>query len=264
MKVGGGNPRTGKLEGIHWHMLAANKVEYVATDEKRQTIPWVRVTSPDGTQKVYKSAGSEIPDINDPATEIRSFDCMDCHNRPSHKFLAPATALNLALSTRNVSPTLPYIRQVGLDLLNASYENREQAQAALDTGLMAYYVANYPELAVSHAAEISKSTKALKTIYAENFFPEMKTDYRARENNLSHFVNDGCFRCHSGNMESDDGSKISSACSTCHLIVAQGPSEDLSQLTSSITGLDFQHPEDIGDAWKEAKCTDCHTPDSGY
>ena len=264
VKVGGGNPRTGKLEGIHWHMLAANKVEYVATDEKRQTIPWVRVTSPDGTQKVYKSAGSEIPDINDPATEIRSFDCMDCHNRPSHKFLAPATALNLALSTRNVSPTLPYIRQVGLDLLNASYENREQAQAALDTGLMAYYVANYPELAVSQAAEISKSTKALKTIYAENFFPEMKTDYRARENNLSHFVNDGCFRCHSGNMESDDGSKISSACSTCHLIVAQGPSEDLSQLTSSITGLDFQHPEDIGDAWKEAKCTDCHTPDSGY
>jgi hypothetical protein len=24
-------------------------------------------------------------------------------------------------------------------------------------------------------------------------------------------------------------------------------------------GLEFQHPEDIGEAWKEIKCSDCHT-----
>jgi hypothetical protein len=245
-------------------MLAANKVEYVATDDKRQTIPWVRVTAPDGTQKIYSSNGAEMPDTTHPETEVRAFDCMDCHNRPSHKFLAPATALNLALSTRLISPSLPYIRQVGLDLLNAAYENRDQAQATIDTGLMSYYQVNYPEVAAGHAAEIAKSTQTLKTIYAENFFPEMKTDYRARENNLSHFVNDGCFRCHAGNMVSAEGDTISSACSTCHLIVAQGPSEDLSQLESSITGMEFQHPEDIGDAWKETKCTDCHTSESGY
>jgi hypothetical protein len=264
VKVGGGNPRTGKLEGIHWHMLGSNKVEYVASDFKRQTIPWVRVTAPDGAQKVYMTPGAEMPDTTNPETEIRKFDCMDCHNRPSHKFLAPATALNLALSTRMMSPTLPYVRQVGLDLLNASYENRKQAQAAIDTGLLTYYQTNYPDIAASHTADIAKSTQTLKTIYAENFFPEMKTDYRARETNLSHFVNDGCFRCHAGNMVSAEGDTISSACNTCHLIVAQGPSEDLSQLASSITGMDFQHPEDVGDAWKEAKCTDCHTPESGY
>lgn len=264
VKVGGGNPRTGKLEGIHWHMLSANRVEYAATDYKRQTIPWVRVTAKDGSQKVYRQIGAEMPDTTNPEIEIRSFDCMDCHNRPSHKFAAPATSLNLALSTRMISPTLPYIRQVGLDLLNTIYENREQAQAAIDTGLLAYYRTNYPEVATSQNAEITKATQTLKAIYAENFFPEMKTDYRARETNLSHFVNDGCFRCHSGNMVSEQGDTISSACTTCHLIVAQGPSEDLAALTSNITGLEFQHPEDVGDAWKEAKCTECHTPESGY
>ncbi len=264
VKVGGGNPRTGKLEGIHWHMLADNKVEYVASDYKRQIIPWVRVTKQDGSTKVYRQQGVEMPDTTVVENEVRAFDCMDCHNRPSHKFQPPATSLNLAMSTRMISPTLPYIRQVGLDLLNASYENREQAQAAIDTGLFAYYHANYPTLVDSLRSEITKATKSLKTIYSENFFPEMKTDYRARETHLSHFVNDGCFRCHNNSMVADDGTSISSDCRTCHLIVAQGPSENVAELASNIVGMDFQHPEDIGDAWKEAKCTECHTPESGY
>jgi ferredoxin len=57
---------------------------------------------------------------------------------------------------------------------------------------------------------------------------------------------------------------LSRDCSTCHLIVAQGPSENLAELSSSITGLEFVHPEEIDDAWKEMLCTDCHTPDQGY
>ena len=39
MNIGGGNPRTGALEGIHWHMAVQNKIEYIATDEKRLDIP---------------------------------------------------------------------------------------------------------------------------------------------------------------------------------------------------------------------------------
>ena len=91
----------------------------------------------------------------------------------------------------------------------------------------------------------------------------MKTDYRARENNLSHFVNDGCFRCHDGVKENEEGETLSSECTSCHLIVAQGPSEKLSEVASDISGLEFQHPEDIDEAWKEMKCTECHTPESG-
>jgi hypothetical protein len=264
IKVGGGNPRTGKLEGIHWHMIASNKVEYIATDPKRQTIPWVRLTKPTGEVQIFKDPDAQIPDPNDPKTEIRRFDCMDCHNRPSHKFLAPATALNLALSSRNISPALPSIRQVGLDLLNANYDKLDQALSAIATKLPAYYAETYPDVAASKSAEINQAVQTIQSIYRENFFPEMKTDYRARENNLSHFVNDGCFRCHDRKKVNEKGEMIRADCNTCHLIVAQGPSEDVSTLTSSIAGLDFQHPEDVGDAWKESKCTECHTPESGY
>jgi hypothetical protein len=264
VKIGGGNPRTGKLEGIHWHMLAANKVEYIATDPKRQVVPWVRVTREDGSTSVYTDPDVPAPDPNDPRVEVRKFDCMDCHNRPSHRFLAPAMALNLALSTRNISPDLPSVRQVGLDLLNAKYETREEAGEKITKGLLAYYQENAPQIASSRSAEIDQATKTLLTIYRDNFFPEMKTDYRARENNLSHFVNDGCFRCHDRKKKNEKGETIQADCKTCHLIVAQGPSENVGVLSQSITGLDFQHPEDIADAWKESKCTDCHTPDSGY
>ena len=28
--------------------------------------------------------------------------------------------------------------------------------------------------------------------------------------------------------------------------------------------LEFEHPEDIDEMWKEMKCTECHDPESGY
>lgn len=265
VKVGGGNPRTGKLEGIHWHMLSDNKVEYIATDDKRQDIPWIRVTHQDGQVSIYKDPEAKEPDLNDPKTEIRKFDCMDCHNRPSHRFMPPATSLNLALSTRNISPNLPFIRQEGLDLLNAKYDTRGQAQQAIALGLPDYYAKNYPAVAQQNAAEITQAVATLQRIYSENFFPEMKTDYRARENNLSHFVNDGCFRCHDKKKVNEKGEQIPSGCTTCHFIVAQGPSENLAQLSSNIGGLVFQHPEaEYQEASQESKCTECHNSDSGY
>ena len=101
-------------------------------------------------------------------------------------------------------------------------------------------------------------------IYGQNFFPDMRTDYRVRENHLSHFVNDGCFRCHDGVKENVRGETISNKCNTCHLIVAQGPSDNVEDLVNNIAGLEFQHPEDIDKAWEEMMCTECHTPESGY
>jgi hypothetical protein len=267
VKIGGGNPRTGRLEGIHWHMIGSNIVEYITTDWKRKNIPWVRLINEAGDTIIYtdpEAAPEDIPDPEDPNVEIRRFDCMDCHNRPSHLFMPPAKALNLALSTGQLPSELPYIRQVGLDLLNMEYENRDSALASIVSGLVSYYQEEYPDIAEEKRPEMEEAAKVLKRIYSENFFPEMKTDYRARENNLSHFVNDGCFRCHDNNKTDTFGNKISSDCNTCHLIIAQGPSENLAELESSIGGLEFRHPEDIDQMWMEMKCTECHDPESGY
>src|SRR5205085_1151191 len=46
--VGGGSPDAGPVTGIHWHMNLANEIEYMATDEQRQDIAWVRVRDRQG------------------------------------------------------------------------------------------------------------------------------------------------------------------------------------------------------------------------
>ncbi len=265
MNIGGGNPRTGRLEGIHWHMLSEQKVEYIATDEQRQDIAWVRVTDASGQDvAVFSDPNVDIPDPEAETTEVRTFDCMDCHNRPSHDFLPPATAMNLELSKGTISTDLPFIRKVGLDLLNAPYETSAEAKAAITSGLRNFYLTQYNSKYEVLRADIDQTEKVLHDIYEANFFPEMKTDYRARENDLSHFVSQGCFRCHFSDLETETGRKISSSCTSCHTIVAQGPADNVADLPSDIGGLEFEHPVEIGDVWKTVRCTQCHSPASGY
>ncbi|MCB2222993.1 MAG: NapC/NirT family cytochrome c [Actinobacteria bacterium] len=263
VNVGGGNPRTGHLEGIHWHMVTANTIEYVAADVQRQEIPWVRATDLDGNVTVYDDPESDIgPDSE--GYEVRTFDCIDCHNRPSHKFQPPATAINLEISRGTIDADLPYIRKVGLDLLNARYETTDEALAAIPGGLSEFYAAEYPDDIEALRAQIDEAAATLQDIYAGNFFPEMETDYRVRVNNLSHFTNDGCFRCHNDDLVSPEGTTIANACDTCHSIVAQGPSDDVTSLETDLNGLEFEHPVDIAGVWDRIRCTQCHNPAQGY
>lgn len=265
VNVGGGNPRTGELEGIHWHMLSAVDVEYIAADDRRQEIPWVRVTdTTTGDVTVYADPDADIPDPADPDTEVRLFDCMDCHNRPSHSFQPPATAMNLEITRGAISRDLPFIRSIGLGLLNADYETQEQGINSIAVGVAGFYADQYPERAAELADKIDEATAALQRVYENNFFPELKTDYRARTNNLSHFVNDGCFRCHNNDLQTETGLTISADCESCHAIVAQGPTDDLTALEDDLAGLEFEHPANIGGVWKTVKCTQCHNPASGY
>lgn len=267
VKIGGGNPRTGKLEGIHWHMLEGNTIDYIATDKKRQQIPWVRVTRGNGDVAIYTqeiAGGGKIPDPEDPNVEVRRLDCMDCHNRPTHQFLPPAKAVNLAMSQGRISPELPYVRKKGVELLMAEYDNREQAAERIPVALTAYYQKHYPEVAEKKAGDIDRAGRTLVALYRDNFFPEMKTDYRTDFNNLGHFTNLGCFRCHNGNMVNDKGVRLEKNCTNCHLIVTQGPSANLDDLQRDIRGLPFEHPVPIGGAWKQLLCTTCHTHASGY
>jgi hypothetical protein len=267
VKIGGGNPRTGKLEGIHWHMLEANTVQYIAVDEERQQIPWVRLTRADGEAITYTQdvAGNDaIPNPDDPGVEVRQFDCMDCHNRPTHQFLPPAKAVNLAMSQARIATELPFIRKKGVELLMADYDSNGTAEESIPAALTAYYQENYPEIADNKAEAIDKAASTLVTLYRDNFFPEMKTDYRTRTNNLSHFTNLGCFRCHNGKMVNNKGARLEKNCTNCHLIVAQGSSANLDDLQRDIRGLPFNHPAQIGGAWKQLDCITCHTHKSGY
>lgn len=267
VNVGGGGgpePQDEVIGGIHWHMFTENRIEYVTADRERQDVIWVRFTRPDGDAVVYAEPGAPPLDLEEDDVEIRRFDCMDCHNRPSHVFEAPAAALDFEMSRGAVSSAIPSIKRVGLDVLNATYDDKDEALAAIPRALTDYYRANYPDDFERLRSDLDAAAVVISAIYDRNFFPEYNTDYRVRVDNASHFTNDGCFRCHGSSLETAEGTPMSRDCTTCHVIVAQGASEDADDLESDLGGLEFQHPVDIGDIWRSVSCTQCHSPTAGY
>jgi len=73
-------------------MNLSNKVEYAAADGRRQVIPWVRVTTPQGVMTEYRDT-KFTNDVS--GLPVRTMDCMDCHNRPAHQFRSPNDAVDL-------------------------------------------------------------------------------------------------------------------------------------------------------------------------
>src|ERR1044072_5590161 len=53
INVGGGDPTSGPVAGIHWHMNLANEITFIAIDEQRQVIPWIRVKDRNGDVTEY-------------------------------------------------------------------------------------------------------------------------------------------------------------------------------------------------------------------
>lgn len=262
VNVGGGT-ENGVREGIHWHMFAENKMEYIATDEDRQDIAWVRLTTRGGTTEVY-ALPEGAPDPEDEEIEVRTFDCLDCHNRPAHTFESPGEVMDVEMSRGVINPDLPFIKRVGLELLGARYQTKQEGMDAIRNGVLAFYESTYPNRVATLRSDIEAATEALVRIYETNFFPEMNTDYRVRYDNSGHWVSDGCFRCHGSALETVGGDRIGAACDTCHVVVGQGPSDDPAELATNLGGLDFRHPVDIGGLWERVPCTQCHSPFSGY
>jgi hypothetical protein len=85
----------------------------------------------------------------------------------------------------------------------------------------------------------------------------MKVKWSDYFSNIGHFTSRGCMRCHDGKHTDTTGTVISNNCHSCHIILAQGPRR-LSGIINTASGLQFVHPIDIGQAWKEGNCYDCH------
>jgi hypothetical protein len=251
MKVGGGDSSNGPTGGIHWHMNISNKVEYIAADEARENIPWIRVTSSTGKVTIFQSKDKPLKPEQIAAQTPRRMDCIDCHNRPSHIYNPPMRAVNVAMSTNRISPALPSIKANAVTVLIAEYKTTDDALSKIKDGLMKDYK-DYPDQKL-----VAQAIAETQKLYSQNFFPEMKADWRAYPNHIGHMTFLGCFRCHDGQHVDEKGTPISKDCSSCHTIIAQGKGEELKTLSAG--GLEFEHPEDIGDSWKEMNCTECHT-----
>lgn len=244
LKVGGGDPAQGPVGGIHSHINVGNKIEYVATDDRRQVIPWVRRTDLQGVVTEYSVPGFKL----DPYRHvIRRMDCIDCHNRPSHIFRSPAESVDMSLSLGKLDPAMPRIKKNAIELLTAPYATAKEAQEKIAATLTTQYPGD---------TRLPAATAEILMIYGENFFPEMKTSWKTHPSNLGHMESPGCFRCHDGEHKTGDG-KLSikaNECNICHIIVAQGQGEQLEKLSAK--GHAFEHP---GGELDDTKCSECHT-----
>lgn len=253
MKVGGGDSSHGPVGGIHWHMNVGRKIEYVAAqkegdtwvaDNTREKIPWVRMTDRQGIVTEFRSPGF----TNDPNTfAIRTMDCMDCHNRPAHKYQSPNKAVNLAMSLGLIDPSIPWIKTNAVFALTREYTNETQALEGIATHLADQYPDN---------PKIRSTINEVQIIYTNNFFPEMKASWQAYPDHIGHMIWSGCFRCHDDQHASLNGKLRIKAndCNACHTILAQGSGEELNMLTPG--GQPFKHPDGFE---VEGACTECHT-----
>lgn len=259
LQTGGGGPSLPGALGIHAHHSGVNKkIEYVAADRERTEIPWVRVTDRiSNLVTEYLAEGAERPDEAVESGAVRNMDCIDCHNRPAHRYNSPDSSINVALVLRTISPTLPSIKKIGLEVLTADYETTEEATGRIASDVKAFYAAEYPDVAEERANDIAAAIHWLKTIYERNFFPRMKVRWDTYPDHSGHMDSPGCFRCHAGSHVDAAGETLTSDCRTCHTILAQGPA-DLMEHATDLDGLDFAHPGEIGDLWQVMTCPDCH------
>lgn len=259
MNIGPDFDALGLSEGIHWHINSDVKVEYVSTDEKRQNIPWVRYTNlKTGKVTVYENQEEPLEKGMLETLEVRTMDCMDCHNRPSHQYYPPAFFVNNAITAGNIPRELPEIKSLAMTILGEDFETTKEAMDYIKTEVNNFYEENYHEVFENNYKLVQKGITGIQNEFNKNIFPEMKVKWSAYPNNIGHVEFDGCFRCHFDNHVSEDNLVISKDCNKCHTISLQGNPSAL-EVASINQALEFKHPVDIEDAWKDTKCIECHT-----
>lgn len=258
MKTGPANSALGLEEGIHWHINPDTKIEYIANDSSRMEIPWVRYTNlKTGVVKIFVDPSNELTEQELETHEKRKMDCMDCHNRPSHDYHTPINFINNAITAGNISREIPEIKYVAMDILSKDFPTTDSALAYIDSEIRNYYAANYEDFYTTNAEIITQAIKGIQDEFQKNIFPEMGVKWSVYPNNIGHFEFNGCFRCHNDQHATSEGEVISKDCNLCHTIIAQGRPDTI-QGGSIFKPLDFVHPNDEYESWKDGVCSDCH------
>ena len=255
IKTGGGDPTTGAPEGIHWHMNIANKIDFVASDEQRQVIPYIRIEDQQGRVTEYFAKDSTMTKDQIAKAPRHHMDCVDCHNRPTHIYVPPDEAVDQSLLAQRIDPSLPFIKQQAVTVLTATYATTDAAKRGIASGLQTFYESKYPEVAKTKQLEIRNAVAEVQHIFSHTTFPEMKVNWQTHPDNLGHFYTPGCFRCHDGQHVSGDGRVISRDCNQCHTLMSQS---GVATAYGAAAPTPFQHPVDIGDL-TQVNCADCHT-----
>jgi Cytochrome c7 and related cytochrome c len=215
--VGGGNEPLGLATGIHWHMNLANQIEYIAADNTRQVIPYVRLTDRNGHVREFVAEGARPEQFA--KGERRRMDCLDCHNRPSHPIApTPVRAVDEAMVRGEIPRTLPFIHREAVKALKGAYTSQEAAGEGISRALRDFYRTNDGQIDLTRRQEVERAVLGITAAYRRNVFPEMHVQFGTYPDNIGHIDSPGCFRCHDDSHKAKDGRKIGQDCETCHKI----------------------------------------------
>lgn len=220
LKTGGGAKRQGLGLGIHWHIV--NQVQYYATDPLSQNIPFVRVTNDDGSTTDYVDVQSGIDPKSIAPAQLKTVDCLTCHNRVTHNFMPPTQSVDLAMSRGLISPEIPDIHLKAVEVLSAKYDTQDDAMRAIAKLDQYYQNSTY----LGHEDKIQAAIKAIQDIYNNTVFLDQKVDWTTYPNNLGHIQSPGCFRCHDGKHLNSQQQAIRLECNLCHSIPVVAGSQD--------------------------------------
>lgn len=215
MHIGGGNGRQG-IHGVH--MGPGVRIRYAASDEKRQTIPWVEYQDAAGKATAY--VASDAKGAMPGSLPVREMDCVDCHNRPTHAYQMPEPAVDLKLADGSISAALPFAKKTAVELLKTAYGSRAEAEAKIPAAFAAFYREKYPDVYAAKRPEIERAGQSVLAIYQRNIFPDMNVTWGAYPNNLGHTDFPGCFRCHDDSHVAAGGAKVTQDCAACHNMLA--------------------------------------------
>jgi hypothetical protein len=215
--IGGGGEGNGGATGIHWHVSAANEIEYVSIDGKRGDIPYVRLTTRNGEVREYYAEGTTPEQLAQ--GERRRMDCVDCHNRPTHPFSAsPERAVDAAIAAGEIPRSLPFVRREAVGALKVNYATQAAALEEIAARLTGFYRASPSDKPAVRSEDVARVVAATQRLYSRNVFPQMKVTWGTHPNNIGHMDSPGCFRCHDDNHKTKDGKVISQDCALCHEI----------------------------------------------
>lgn len=258
MKIGPEFSSMGLTEGIHWHINKNFKIEYVSDSHNRESIPWVKLTNvKTGEVKTFVDDENPIGQKALGKMEVRTMDCMDCHNRPSHLFKSAPDYIDNALLTGLISKNIPYIKKAAMEALKNPFTDKNIAMNDIRAIVQTYYKEQHPDVLRKEEQRIKKSVNAMQGEYNLNAFPYMRADASQYLNHIGHLESKGCFRCHSDRHKTAKGETISRNCEICHTIIAQGPTGKIVNAYINST-LEFVHPTNIGSKWKTELCSECH------
>ena len=204
-----GSPAGGPSAGIHRHL--GLDIEYVATDTKRETIPYVRVAGGPGGVREFIADGASQEQIA--AGARRRMDCTDCHNRPAHTmFFTAERAVDTAIGQGRIPRALAFVRREAVAAVSEEYTDGAAALEAIAKRLDGFYAAR----AGTAATLVKQAIGSTQEVWSRNVFPAMNVKWGTYPNHLGHVDTPGCFRCHDDSHKAKDGSVIRQDCELCH------------------------------------------------